>query len=75
MYDRDVRYVDSLRRLVKVINGLEVNWLSIDYLLDGYNVVKNENYILDALYAAIDLGKPLKSRVTFDKLDLIRFCR
>jgi len=53
---RVVRYVDSMRRLVKVVSGLDVSWLAVDYLLAGYEVAENENYILDALYIAIDLG-------------------
>ena len=45
-----------MRRLVKVVSGLDVSWLAVDYLLAGYEVAENENYILDALYIAIDLG-------------------
>jgi hypothetical protein len=51
----NIRYVDSLRRLIKVVNGLEVNWLAIDYLLDGFYVINNDSYLLEALYTAIDL--------------------
>lgn len=40
-----------------MVYGLEVDWLAIDYLLDGYNVIDNDGYILQALYMAIDLGK------------------